>query len=376
MGQRIANYPAMNDDFFMKMALDLAKQGRGYTSPNPMVGALVVKDGKVVGKGYHRAFGEAHAEVNAIEEAGPQAMGAILYVTLEPCNHSGRTAPCTQKILKAGIKRVVAAMKDPNPNVKGGGLDYLKKQGIRVASGICEGQAAKLNEAFIKFVQTHCPFVIVKCAATIDGRIATKTGDSKWVSGKESRAFVHQLRHEIDAIMVGVDTVKIDDPSLTTRMNDRKGRDPQRIILDTHLSIPEEAKVLRLDSDSDTVIVTGPSVQERKKAAIEKSGVRFYQSPLRDGMIDLDFLMKHLGKSGITSLMIEGGSHVIESSLRLGIVDKIMLFFAPKILGGDDGIPICSGLGPTEMRECIQLKDISVLRFGDDVMIEGYIDKG
>lgn len=366
----------MNDDFFMKMALDLAKLGRGYTSPNPMVGALVVKDGKVVGKGYHRALGEAHAEVNAIEDAGPQAIGAILYVTLEPCNHSGRTAPCTQKILKAGIKRVVAAMKDPNPDVKGGGLDYLKKQGIRVTSGICEGQAAKLNEAFIKYVQTHCPFVIVKCAATLDGRIATKTGDSKWVSGKESRVFVHQLRHEIDAIMIGVDTVKIDDPRLTTRLNDRKGKDPQRIILDTHLSIPEEAKVLRLDSDSDTVIVTGPSVQERKKAAIEKSGVRFYQSPLKDGMIDLDFLMKHLGKSGITSLMIEGGSHVIESSLRFGIVDKIMLFFAPKILGGDNGIPICSGPGPTEMRECIQLKDISVLRFGDDVMIEGYIDKG
>jgi diaminohydroxyphosphoribosylaminopyrimidine deaminase/5-amino-6-(5-phosphoribosylamino)uracil reductase len=345
----------MNDVFFMKMALDLAKKGLGLTSPNPMVGALIVKDGKVVGKGYHRAFGEAHAEINAIEDAGAQAIDAILYVTLEPCNHSGLTGPCTEKILTAGINRVVAAMKDPNPDVKGGGLDYLKTQGIQVVSGICEGQAAKLNEAFIKYVQTQCPFVIVKCAATLDGRIATSTGDSKWVSGKESRAFVHRLRHEIDAIMVGVDTVKTDNPSLTARLNDSKGKDPQRIILDTHLSIPGNAKVLRLDSDSDTVIVTGPSVQKEKKAAIEKNGVQFYQSPLKDGLIDLDFLMKQL---------------------KAGIVDKVIFFFAPKILGGDDGVPICSGSGPTEMRDCIPVKDISVRRYGDDVMIEGYIDKG
>ena len=267
-------------------------------------------------------------------------------------------------------------MKDPNPDVKGGGLDYLKTQGIQVVSGICEGQAAKLNEAFIKYVQTQCPFVIVKCAATLDGRIATSTGDSKWVSGKESRAFVHRLRHEIDAIMVGVDTIKTDNPSLTARLNDSKGKDPQRIILDTHLSIPGNAKVLRLDSDSDTVIVTGPSVQRQKKAVIEKNGVQFYQSPLKGGLIDLDFLMKQLGKSGISSLLIEGGSHVIASSLKAGIVDKVIFFFAPKILGGDDGVPICSGSGPSEMRDCIPVKDIRVRRFGDDVMIEGYIDKG
>ena len=363
----------------MKMALDLAKKGEGFTSPNPMVGAVIVKNGEVIGRGYHRAAGEAHAEVDAIDYAGSMARGATLYVTMEPCNHIGRTPPCTEKIIAAGIRHVVAAMEDPNPDVKGGGLTYLKNCGIMTTVGICEDQAKRLNEFFIKYTRTKRPFAIVKCAATLDGRIATKNGDSKWVTGEAARDFVHCLRHAVDAVMVGINTVEKDDPSLTTRLANRpknfKSMDPIRIILDTHLRISEEAKLLRLHSDSDTILVTGRSVSNDKKARIEKTGARIIESPLKDGMIDLDRLMDRLGSLGITSLLIEGGSRVIASALSAGIVEKIIFFFAPKILGGDDGVPICKGPGADVMDHCTPVKDIHVRRFGDDIMIQGYIGK-
>ncbi len=235
----------MNDQDYMKLALDLAEKGRGWTSPNPMVGAVVVKDGRIVGRGYHQQPGGPHAEVNAIDDAGDRARGATLYVTLEPCNHFGRTPPCTRKILDAGIRRVVVAMTDPNPGVQGGGNPYLQDQGIQVTTGICEKEARTLNENFITWVTTGKPFVIVKCAATLDGRIATRTGDSRWVTGPASRQFVHRIRHGVDAILVGVETVKKDDPSLTTRLDGETGSDPTRIVLDTHLSIPLTAKMLQ-----------------------------------------------------------------------------------------------------------------------------------
>lgn len=358
----------------MKMALDLAKKGEGFTSPNPMVGAVIVKEGKVVGTGYHQAIGKAHAEVVAIEAAGTSAKGSTLYVTLEPCNHTGRTPPCTRKIIDVNIKRVVVAMKDPNPDVKGGGIDFLKQHGIDIALGVCEDKAKKLNETFIKYMGTKRPFVIIKCATTLDGRIATKTGDSRWVSGKESRAFVHRLRHAVDAIMVGINTIKQDDPSLTARLSDIEGRDPTRIILDTHLSISKNAKVLRLDSDSDTIIVTGNSVSAEKKAGIENNRNRIIKSPVKNDLIDLDSLMDPLGDLGITSLLIEGGSRVIAEALAAKIVDKIMFFYAPKIMGGDDGVPVCKGIGPDLMNDCITVKDLNVRRSGDDVMMEGYIE--
>ena len=255
----------MEDEKYMLLALDLAQQGTGFTSPNPMVGAIVVKDNRIVGKGYHAAAGQPHAEVNAIEDAGAAARGGTLYVTLEPCNHAGRTPPCTEKILTAGIGRVVAAMRDPNPDVKGGGLAYLADKGVEVTAGVCEDSAVRLNEVFIKYIRTKHPFVIVKCAATLDGRIATRTGDSKWVSGAASRAFVHGLRHAVDAIMVGVGTVNADNPSLTTRIDGLKGKDPLRFIIDTRLSISEDARVLNLTSDAETTIVAGPWLQMKKK---------------------------------------------------------------------------------------------------------------
>lgn len=359
------------DETYMKMALELAEQGRGWTSPNPMVGAVIVKDGAVVGKGFHQAAGGPHAEIHALDDAGEKARGATLYVSLEPCNHTGRTPPCTQAILRSGIKRVVAGMKDPDPRVTGAGLDFLESQGIDVSVGVCEDACQRINEIFIKYVTTSLPFVILKCAATMDGCIATRTGDSKWITNPLSRQFVHELRHAVDAVMVGIGTVLKDNPRLTTRLEDRKGSDPIRIVLDTYLSTPQDAQLLHLASDSDTLIVTGSEAAAEKRTLLERPGVRFLALKDSAGQIDLTALLCELGKMGITSLLIEGGSRVNGSALRAGIVDKIYMFYAPKICGG--GIPVCGDNGVNLMEESIQVTEISVHRFADDVMIEGYL---
>jgi diaminohydroxyphosphoribosylaminopyrimidine deaminase/5-amino-6-(5-phosphoribosylamino)uracil reductase len=339
-----------------------------------MVGAVVVKDGVVVGRGFHEVCGQAHAEVNAIDDAGDEAAGATIYVTLEPCNHTGKTPPCTQKILAAGIKKVVVAMDDPNPGVEGGGNNFLRSQGIDVKTGVLREESEKLNEIFTKYITTKSPFVVLKCAATLDGRIATRTGNSKWVTGPQSRAYVHELRHLLDGIMVGIDTIKADDPSLTTRREDgSKGKDPVRIILDSKLSIDENARVLKLESCSDTFVITGDQVSEDKKHIIESTGAKVLKAPMKSGRIDLGKLMPILGSHGITSLLIEGGSRVAASSLAAGIVDKINFFYAPKILGSDDGIPIARGEGPEKMDDAIQVKDMKLHIFGEDFMAEGYV---
>ncbi|MGD8757888.1 MAG: bifunctional diaminohydroxyphosphoribosylaminopyrimidine deaminase/5-amino-6-(5-phosphoribosylamino)uracil reductase RibD [Deltaproteobacteria bacterium] len=361
------------DETYMKMALSLAEQGRGWTSPNPLVGAVVVKDGEVVGKGFHQAAGGPHAEVFALEEAGDDARGATLYVTLEPCNHTGRTPPCTHAILKSRIKRLVAGMKDPNPRVTGGGLDYLRRQGLDVAVGVCEDECRRLNEIFIKYASTTLPFVILKCAATLDGRIATRTGDSKWITNPHSRHFVHELRHAADAVMVGIGTVVKDNPQLTTRLEGRKGSDPMRIVLDTHLSMPLDAKLLHLSSNSDTLIVSSSSVSPEKRKSLQRAGVQLLSMGCHEDRIDLKALVRELGRRQITSLLIEGGSRVNGSALRAGIVDKVHMFYAPKICGGDDGVAVCAGPGVERMEQSMRLKDISVHRFEDDVMIQGYL---
>ena len=365
----------MDDQHFMQMALDLAVKGEGFTSPNPLVGAVLVKDGQVVGSGYHEVIGGPHAEVNAIDAAGDRAAGATLYVTLEPCNHTGRTPPCTRKILESGISRVVVAMSDPNEKVIGRGLKFLQHNGIPVTQGVCEKQAQKQNEAFIKYIRTGQPFVIAKCAATLDGRIATRTGDSKWVTGEAARQFVHILRHAVDAIMVGINTVRKDNPSLTTRLDDRQGKDPVRIILDTHLSIVPDARVLQQTSASETILVAGQGVARSKKTAFEKAGARVIESSLKDNRIDMSALMDQLGELEICSLLIEGGSRVLASAFKAGIVDKVLFFYAPKILGGDDGVPICSGPGAELMKQSTAVKEIVVHRFDNDILIEGYIEK-
>lgn len=359
-----------NDTDYMKLALDLAARGRGYTSPNPMVGAVIVKDGKVVGRGWHQFAGGPHAEVNAIADAGELARGATLYVTLEPCNHFGRTPPCTKAVLSAGITRVVVAMNDPNPKVAGGGNQCLRENGIEVVSGICEAEAQKLNTFFIKHVQTGRPYVILKCAATLDGKIATKTGDSKWVTGEAARAYVHELRHAVDGIMVGVNTIRADDPCLTARRGEKTSKNPVRIILDTRLSIPEDAKVLQAEAVSGTFVVTGKCKDNAIRRKLIEKGVRILDAPVKDGRIDLAALMDQLGQMGITSLLVEGGGQLSASVLRAGVVDRICFFYAPKILGGD-GISLCSGPGPEKMDEAIRIKNVEISRLVEDILVEG-----
>jgi diaminohydroxyphosphoribosylaminopyrimidine deaminase/5-amino-6-(5-phosphoribosylamino)uracil reductase len=363
----------MKDTDYMQIALELAEKGRGWTSPNPMVGAVVVKDGHIVGRGYHERVGGPHAEVNAIDNAGSDAKGATIYVTLEPCNHFGRTPPCTKKIIDAGIRRVVVAMNDPNPGVKGGGNSFLREHQIEVTTGILEKEAGELNEGFATWITTKKPFVIAKCAATLDGRIATRTGDAKWVTGPASRSYVHRIRHGVDGIMVGVQTVISDDPSLTTRLEGEEGSDPTRIILDTNLSMPPTAKMLSQPSNAATWIVCGPDASDDRRRVLENAGARIVPVPVKNGRIDLTALIALLGSEGITSLLIEGGGTVLGSAFAAGIVDKVCFFYAPKILGGDDGIPICRGSGPTTMAQSLSVKDVTVHRFEMDVMLQGYL---
>ncbi len=281
----------MRDRFYMQMALALALRGRGRTLPNPMVGAVVVRNGRVVGRGWHDFYGGPHAEVNALDDAGEAARGATLYVTLEPCNHTGQTPPCTRRILAAGVKAVVVAARDPNPGVTGSGNAWLRQRGVTVKTGVCAAQPVRLNEAFNHFIRTRRPFVTLKCAATLDGRMATRTGDSKWVTGEASRRHVHDLRHEAAAIMVGINTVRIDDPSLTTRLPDGGGIDPTRIILDTHLTIAPTAKVLRQPSAAPTIVVTGPDIPTASRDAVVAVGGQLMAAPLREGRMDLICLL-------------------------------------------------------------------------------------
>lgn len=361
------------DRYYMKMALELAIQGDGYVSPNPMVGAVVVNAGQVVGQGYHQAVGGPHAEVHALDAAGERAHGATLYVTLEPCNHFGRTPPCTQKILAAGIQRVVVAMADPNPDVTGGGNAYLQSKGVEVVTGLCEIEARKLNERFVKYTRSKKPFVVLKMAATLDGRIATHSGDARWVTGSAARQKVHAMRHAMDAILVGVGTVKADDPQLTTRLEGMKGVDPTRIVLDTHLTMPETARMLQQSSMAETWIICGPNADPGKKELLCRQGAVVLECPVQNNRIDLASMLTMIGARGVTSVLIEGGGRVAHTALTSGVVDKCVLFYALKLLGGSDGIPMFNGPGPEKMSESLVLYDTEVIRMDEDIMITGYL---
>lgn len=363
----------MQDSEYMSQALALAAKGAGCVAPNPMVGALVVKDDKVVGQGYHQAVGGPHAEVHAIDDAGAAAGGATLYVTLEPCNHQGRTPPCTEKILSAGIKRVVVAMADPNPDVTGGGNARLKAHGIDVVCGVQEEAARQLNESFIKHSRTKLPFVVLKMAATLDGRIATRTGDARWVTGPPARQRVHRMRHAMDAIMVGIGTAAADDPRLTTRMPDGPGVDPIRIVLDSRLTLSEQARMLNEPSGAPTYLVCGPDAPADNRQRLAQRGATIIEAGIADGRIDLAALMAQLGGMGITSILIEGGAQVASSALAAGIVDKLIVFYAPKLLGGDDGIPMLRGKGPALMKEALPVCDVTIELVGEDIMLQGYV---
>lgn len=356
----------------MALALSLAEKGRGTTSPNPMVGAVIVRDGQIVGQGWHERAGGPHAEVAAIAEAGEKSRGADLYVTLEPCNHTGRTGPCSEAVLATGIKRVVAAMHDPNP-VAVGGLKRLAAAGVITECGIMEAEAKRLNEAFITSVTKNRPFVILKAAATLDGRTATKTGDSKWITGEESRAHAHTVRRAVDVILAGVGTVLADDPTLTARVPNLPVKNPVRAILDTHLKTPVSSALLRTAIESAIWIFCGPDPPEDKRAALEKAGAKVFPVALNSaGRVDVSAVMTIFNGQRVQSVLIEGGSLVHAAFFRNGPVDKVLLYFAPKILGGADGRPIFAGEGPEKIADCRNLHDVSVHRFGPDIMVEGY----
>ena len=346
----------------MREALLLAQKGRGKVSPNPLVGALVVNDGKVVGKGYHDAAGKAHAEVNALAQAGNLAEGATMYVTLEPCLTWGRTPPCTDAIMKAGISRILVATIDPNPSVSGKGIELLRKSGLQVDVGLLDEEARRTNESYIKFVSTGLPFVTLKVAATIDGKIATGAGQSKWITEVEARNHVQTLRNEIDAILVGVGSILIDDPSLTVRTggNERK---PMRIVLDSKLRTPPHAKVL--DGNAPTTIATTASSSK----ALENAEIWPLESN-RSGRVSLDCLLRRAGEEGITSILVEGGAEVFSSFLNEDKVDKMILFMAPKIMGS--GLSAFKGFAANGLNDVFQLDITDVRMVGSDILVIAY----
>jgi diaminohydroxyphosphoribosylaminopyrimidine deaminase/5-amino-6-(5-phosphoribosylamino)uracil reductase len=361
------------EERWMKRAIRLAEKGRGRTSPNPMVGAVLVKDGKVVGEGYHTKAGEAHAEILALREAGGRAIGSTLYLNLEPCTHYGKTPPCAPEVIEAGVKRILIGMEDPNPLVKGRGIETLKRAGLEVHVGILEKECRKLNEAFCKYILRKEPFVILKVAATFDGKIATRRGDSKWISNEASRRIVHRFRDQVDGIVVGIGTILKDDPLLTARI--KKGRDPFRIILDSRLRIPEEAKVIE-NSPSKTIIATTEVAPRDKAERLEKKGVRILVLDSKQGRVNLRSCLSRLGEMGMMSLMVEGGSQVNGSFLDEGLVDRLLLFLSPKLIGDSKAIGIFGGNGVETLREAIPLKDLKIKKIGEDILIEGYVEKG
>jgi diaminohydroxyphosphoribosylaminopyrimidine deaminase/5-amino-6-(5-phosphoribosylamino)uracil reductase len=357
----------------MREAIREARKGLGWTSPNPPVGCVISRGGEVVARGYHRRAGEPHAEIEALKNLqGRVKSGDTLYVTLEPCNHFGRTPPCTQAILKSGIRRVVVGTMDPNPNVAGGGSRFLAEKGLEVVKSVLEPECLRLIEIFRKHSRTGLPFVAAKSALTLDGWTATSVGNSKWITGESSRRFVHRLRERMDGVMVGVGTVKTDDPSLTVRLKSRQGGDPLRIVVDTHLRIRPDAKVLRNDGSGSTLIVAGESVPSDRFKLFERQGAAILVCPEKDGRVDLSAMMVRLGKVPVTSVLLEGGSTLMGAMIRQRVVDKFYIFKAPKLLGGGDGIPMASGPGPLSIDSCLRLKDIRIRRFGEDVLFVGY----
>jgi diaminohydroxyphosphoribosylaminopyrimidine deaminase/5-amino-6-(5-phosphoribosylamino)uracil reductase len=350
----------------MRQALALAERARGRTSPNPMVGCVIVKGGRVIARGYHHKAGLAHAEVDALGKLGGHAPGATVYVTLEPCDHVGRTGPCTEALLAAGVARVVAGMRDPNPRVDGRGLKKLKARGVEVESGVLEAECLRLNRAYVKWVTTGRPLVTLKAAVTLDGRIAARTGDARWVSGAASRALAHELRDESDAILVGAGTVRADDPRLTTRLSGgKRGKDPLRVIVDGRLSISPRAKAVR-----GAVIVTSTEVRATRRRAYERAGAEVIALRSRGGRVDLGGLLDAIGQRGVTSLFVEGGGDVHGQLLAARLVDRVVLFIAPKLIGSG-GVPLISAVGPAKMADAWQLMNVEIERAGDDVVLRG-----
>jgi diaminohydroxyphosphoribosylaminopyrimidine deaminase/5-amino-6-(5-phosphoribosylamino)uracil reductase len=376
--------PRQSDELFLRHALELVQNSFGLASPNPNVGALLVQGDQIVGEGFHTYEGIKHAEILAIEQAGEKARGATLYINLEPCSHQGRTGPCTEALIAAGIRRIVACTADPNPTVSGRGFARLRQAGVQVASGILEDEARPLNDSFAKYIRYHLPLVTLKAGMTLDGKIAPPPEDltgalgtggptGGWITSDEARAHVQQLRHQHDAILVGVGTVIADNPLLTDRSGLPRRRPLLRVIVDSHLRMPLESRVAQ--TAKNDVLVFCSFAEERKKQNLRNHGIEVAQvAPAGpDGRPDLQAICRHLAERQITSIMIEGGALVNWTALASGVADKVFLYYAPRILAGTGSVPFAAGPGFRKMSEAAHLKGFRLHRFGEDFAVEGYL---
>ncbi|RTE09663.1 bifunctional diaminohydroxyphosphoribosylaminopyrimidine deaminase/5-amino-6-(5-phosphoribosylamino)uracil reductase RibD [Paenibacillus whitsoniae] len=361
----------LNDEAYMRLALQLAQSALGQTGINPVVGCVLVNDGRIVGMGAHLKRGQGHAEVLALQMAGEEARGSTAYVTLEPCSHHGKTPPCSNRLIEAGVRRVVVAATDPNPLVAGSGIARLREHGVDVTTGLLAEESERLNEAFVKYIVTRLPFVTMKTASTLDGRIAAKTGDSKWITSPASRAFVHTLRHRHQGIMVGVDTVIADDPQLSAR-GDVPAVQPVRIVADSQLRIPPGARVLSEQDRQPTILLASEQAPAERRAALEARGVTVLTCG--DGpQVDLRLAMRQLGEREIGSILLEGGGRLNGAMLEQRLIDKMVLMFAPKIIGGGPAAPVnIDFAGFAKMADAIELDRLKVEQFGPDVCLTGY----
>ncbi len=359
----------MNDESYIRLAIEIAKKGKGNVSPNPLVGCVIVKNEKIIGAGFHEEYGKNHAEINAINSSSGSVEGATLYVNLEPCSHYGKTPPCTDKIIESKIKRVVIGTLDVNPLVSGSGIKALKKAGIEVKAGLLEQECINLNKFFFKFITKKIPYVTLKTAQTIDGKIADVNGDSKWLSSIASRRYVHMLRSQYDAVLIGAGTVLKDDPNLTVRLTE--GRNPKRIILDSSLSLSSNNRLFRNNGDKNSIVLTSlKSVKKRNKISkLSSLGVDIiYVKETKKSELDIKDALKKIAKLNITSIIVEGGSRVFTSFISKNLFDDLLVFVTPKFLG--EGLPVVGNLGITNIKKALRIKVNKVETVGDDVLIE------
>jgi diaminohydroxyphosphoribosylaminopyrimidine deaminase/5-amino-6-(5-phosphoribosylamino)uracil reductase len=358
----------MNDLDFMKIAYRLALKGQSTTSPNPMVGAVIVKNGKVLAQGFHHHCGGPHAEISALKKVKQSLNGAKLYVTLEPCFHFGRTPPCVDAILQSGIREVIVGMTDPNPLTKGRSIAKLRRAGVNVKVGVLQNTLSQMNESFVKYIKYKMPFVVAKTAQTMDGKIATRTGESQWITSAASRAYAHDLRNEFDAILVGINTVLKDDPGLNATRKPLK-----TIVVDSSLRISLSAKLFKKTKAKDCLIATTKKASLKKRSLLEKRGVDIIICPQKNNRVDLKWLMKELARREIAKILIEGGGQVIGSALKERLVDKILVFIAPKIIGDQSAISSIDGLKTVQINRTVNLHKVTYRNIGEDLLLEAYI---
>lgn len=361
------------DQYYMERALKMAEKGRGKVNPNPMVGAVIVKDGKIIGEGYHRVYGQAHAEVNAFASCKESAEGATLYVTLEPCSHYGKTPPCVDLVIKEKVSRVVIGNLDPNPLVAGKGIKKLEDQGIAVTVGVLAEECMRLNEVFMKYIVQKEPFVVMKTAMTLDGKIATATGESKWITGEAARKEVHQLRGTLMGIMVGSGTVLKDNPYLTCRLEG--GRNPIPIVVDSRLRMPLTSHLVEGAPENGLIVATLASADQLQKELLRQRGVNVIEVEALNGHVNLKALMKQLGALGIDSILLEGGSTLNEGAIKAGVVDRVMSYISPKLVGGEDAKTPIGGEGIDILEKAVLLEALEIHEVGEDFCITGKVKK-